>query len=244
MSKPPGYETAWIRDDAALRAKAKNAPPRIKRLIDRDRQRRGLPPLWDAVELRSRIRPTGLVAVIGCASPGLSVPVAAALDGELVPERVEPAAYAASVQAAKLGKATVELVDGHWPGAAVLATTADGSLVLHNDSTTGLVLRANLHVREHAEFLADVYAGLVGLSISFRPRRMAIEREHGRRVRVVREIELVDVAALREHRNQGQPAYRHARLYAALADDPAAVRRARERAICHALAAVYKPRGR
>jgi hypothetical protein len=89
-----------------------------------------------------------------------------------------------------------------------------------------------------------VYAGLVGLSISFRPRRMSVEREAGRRVRVIRELELVNVAALREYKEQGQPAYRHAKLYAALADDPAAVRVARERAIAHGLQAVYRRRGR
>lgn len=244
MIRPRDYETAWIGDDAALRSKARNAPPRLKLLIDRDRQRRGLMPLWDYNELRSRMRPSGLVAVIGCASPGLSVPVAAALDGELAPERVEPSAYAASIRDAERGVIDVKLVDGHWRGAAVLASTDTETLKLSSNNSTGLVLRADLHVRDHAEFIADVYAGRVGLSISFKPRRMSIEREHGRRVRVIRELDLVDVAALRQHKNQGQPAYRHAKLYAALADDHAAVRRAREQAIRHALTAVYRPRGR
>lgn len=244
MSKPRGYEIAATNNDATLRSKCRNAPPRIKLLVDRGRQRHGLPPLWDAVELRSRMRPSGLVAVFGCASPGVSVPVAAALDGELVPERVEPSAYADSIRDAERGVIDVKLVDGHWPGAAVLASTDDETLKLSSNDSTGLVLRANLHVREHSEFLADVYAGRVGLSISFRPRRMAVERENGRRVRVIRELDLVDVAAIREHKEQGRPAYRHARLYAALADDPAAVRRAREQAIRYALAGVYKPRGR
>ena len=244
MSKPPGYETAAANEDAALRSKCRNAPPRIKLLIDTGRQRRGLPPLWDGNELRSRITPSGLVAVFGCAAPGVSVPVAAALDGELVPERVEPSAYAASIRDAERGVIEVRLVDGHSPGAAVLASTDAETLKLSSNGSTGLVLRASLRVGEHSEFLADVYAGRVGLSLSFRPRRMSIEREHGRRVRVIREIELVDVAAIRQHLSQGQPAYRHARLYAALADDLAAVRRAREQAIRHALTAVYKPRGR
>lgn len=227
-----------------LRVKTRAAPESIKRSIDCYRRAQGLLPLWGLPERRSRKRPSGLVAVIGCASPGLSVPVAAALDGELVPERVAPSAFAASIQAAKAGTAAVELVDGHWIGAAVLARTADGSLTLHNNEHTGLVLRANLHVREHPEFLADVYAGRVGLSISFRPKRMSIVRERGRRVRVIHELELVDVAALRPHKNQGSPAYPAARLFAALADDEAGVRRARERAIRHALTAVYSPRGR
>lgn len=244
MSKPPGYETAAANNDAALRAKARNAPPRIKLLLDRGRQCRGLPPLWDHKELRARMRPSGLVAVFGCASPGLSVPVATALDGEFVPERVLPSAYAASIRDAEFGKIEIKLVDGHGQGAAVLASTDTDTLSLSSNDSTGLVLRANLNVRDHAEFLADVYSGRVGLSISFRPRRMAVESEGGRRVRVIRELELVDVAALRQHLNQGQPAYRHARLYAALADDLAAVRRAREQAIRHALAGVYKPRGR
>ena len=42
MSKPPGYETAAANEDAALRSKCRNAPPRIKLLIDTGRQRRGL----------------------------------------------------------------------------------------------------------------------------------------------------------------------------------------------------------
>jgi hypothetical protein len=244
MIYPPGYETAGVGDDVALRTKARNAPPRIKLLIDAGRQRRGLSPLWDGKELRSRITPSGRVAVIGCASPGTSVPVAAALDGELVPERVEPAAYAASIAAAGRGAIDVELVDGHGEGAAVLATTGDDSLRLSCNGSTGLVIRADLHCREHSEFLADVYAGLVGLSIMFKPRRMAIRRVSGRRVRVIDELELVNVAALRKHRDQGEPAYKHARLFAALADDPAAVRQAREKAIAHALVAVYRLRGR
>lgn len=237
--RPPAYETNRLGSCAELRAKTANAPLVVKLGIDRERERRGLDRLWS--ELRSK--PTGLVAVVGCASPGVSVPVAAALDGELVPERVLPSAYAASVRAAKLGTSHVELVDGHWPDADVLATTADGSLVLSNNDSTGLVVRANLDVGRHTEFLADVYAGLVGLSISFRPRRMAIERENGRRIRVIRELELQDVAALRDHRDQGRPAY-PTKLFAALADDAAAVRRARQRAIRHALTAVYSPRGR
>jgi len=244
VSKPPGYEIAAANDDAALRSKCRNAPPRVKLDIDAYRQRRGQPPLWDHRELRSRMRPSGLVAVFGCASPGLSTPVAAALDGELVPERVEPSAYAASIRDAQRGVIEVRLVDGHKQGAAVLASTDADTLKLSSNDSTGLVLRATLHVGKHAEFLADVYAGRVGLSISFQPRRMAVAREHGRRVRVIRELNLVDVATIREHKGQGRPAYRHAKLYAALADDPAAVRRARERAIRHALTAVYRPRGR
>jgi hypothetical protein len=244
VSYPPGYETAGIGDDAALRAKARNAPARIKLLIDAGRQRRGLPPLWDGKELRSRITPSGRVYVFGCTSPGVSVPVAAALDGELVPERVLPSAYAASVRDAKLGKIEVSLVDGHGEEAAVLATTDNDSLVLSCNDTTGLVIRASLHVRDHAEFLADVYASRVGLSISFVPKRMAVERENGCRVRIVRELSLVNVATIREHKEQGRPAYRHAKLFAALADNPAAVRRARERAIVSGLQAVYGRRGR
>lgn len=244
MSKPPGYEIAAANDDAALRSKCRNAPAKIKLVIDQGRLRRGLPPLWDARELRSTLRPSGLVAVIGCASPGVSVPVAAALDGEVVPERVLPSAYAGSIRAAKLGRAAVELVDGHGDDARVLANTDDDSLVLSNNSTTGLVVRANLHVRDHAELLADVYAGRAGLSISFAPRRMSIVRERGRRVRVVEELELVDVAVIRAGRDQGVPAYRYARLFGAMADDVAAVRRASQRAIRHALDGVFKSPGR
>jgi len=239
---PPGHETVRLGVDAEIRAKARNAPLSVKLGIDQDRQRRGLAPLW--AELRHDKRPTGRVYVFGVTSPGLSVPVATALDGELVPERVVPAAYAASIRDAKRGTIGVDLVDGHDVGADVLATTDDDSLTLSSNDSTGLVIRASLNVQKHAEFLADVYAGLVGLSISFRPRRMAIEREGGRRVRVIRELELVNVAALRKHKEQGQPAYRHAKLYAALADDPLAVRRARERAIAHALQAVYRRRER
>jgi hypothetical protein len=234
VSKPAGYERSGVADEAELRTKTQHAPLVVKLGIDRDRERRGLPPLWR--ECRSK--PTGRVYVFGCAAPGVSVPVAAALDGELVPERVLSSAYAVSIRDAKLGKIEVSLVDGHGQGAAVLATTDDDSLVLSCNDITGLVIRASLHVREHAEFLADVYGGRVGLSISFRPRRMAIEQD--RRVRVVSELELVNVAAIREHKEQGRPAYRHARLYAALADDPAAVRRARTRAIAQGLAAIYK----
>lgn len=238
MIYPAGYETVRLGVEAELRAKARNAPVSVKLGIDRDRQRRGLAPLW--AELRSTSRPTGRVFVFGCAAPGVSVPVAAALDGELVPERVVPSAYAGSIRDAKHGKIEVSLVDGHGQGAAVLATTDADSLVLSCNDTTGLVVRASLNVREHAEFLADVYGGRVGLSISFLPRRMAIEHEQGRRVRVIRELELVNVAAIREHKEQGQPAYRHAKLYAALADDPVAVRRARTRAIASGIQAVYR----
>jgi HK97 family phage prohead protease len=192
--------------DSELRERCRNAPLHIKRSMDAARIARGSRPLWGNAASRASkpaARPTHCT-LTGYVTPGLSVPVAAATDGLKLPERFAPGAFRASLKAIAEGREFVILHDGH--DGAGIASTDIGTLTLAADDTLGLRMQAVVPLdAAHDRLIRDARNGKVSLSVGFRPRRVEIVREAGRRVRVVHEADVHHVALIREH--QGRAAY-------------------------------------
>ena len=197
--------------DAEIRERARNAPEAIKRSMDAARVARGARPLWGSAASRSvkpaatvkRAPPTH-VTLTGYVTPGLSTPVVAGTDGLKLPERFAPGAFRASLRAIADGQEFVILQDGH-DGAGIAATDV-GTLTLAADDTLGLRMTAVIdNTPANKRLVYDTASGKVSLSVGFRPRRVEIVREAGRRVRLVHEADVHHVALIREH--QGRAAY-------------------------------------
>jgi hypothetical protein len=91
--------------------------------------------------------------------------------------------------------------DGH-----TLAASDDGTLTLAADDTLGLRMTAVIgNTAANKRLVLDTASGKVSLSVGFKPRRVEIVREAGRRVRVVHEADVHHVALIRPH--QGRAAY-------------------------------------
>lgn len=224
--------------DAGVRLAARNAPPNVKRAIDRERQRRGLAPLWH-VEHRSRDAASGYVVLVGACCPGRSAPVTAGTDGLHIPEEIAADAFTHSLRCIKALAAVVELEAGH--GGEVIASTADGTLDFTSSGHTGLMAVARVKLsRLNSRMLAAALTGKMGLSVSMLPRRMEIVKRNGKSVRMIREVELRAVAALWDAAEHGKACYPAARVYAAFESDKRAVRRAMRRAGIEANTAVLK----
>ena len=192
--------------DAEVRERARNAPDAIKRSMDAARIARGAKPLWGNAASRS-VKPAATAThctFVGYICPGTSCPVAAASDGLRLPERIDPSAFRESLKAISEGKDFVMLRDGH--DGETIAATANGTLRLAADDSLGLRLAAVIPIdAKHERLVRDARNGKVSLSVGFRPRRMEIVREAGRRVRLVHEADVHHVALIRDH--QGLAAY-------------------------------------
>jgi hypothetical protein len=236
-------------DDEA-RERCRSAPAHIRRSIDNHREARGLRRLWtpdgkhpaSATPARLKTEPAipDRVLLVGVCAPGLSaVPVRVATDGELLRERITPAAFEGVVRAVKAGASVVRLTDGH--GGDTLADTKTGTLQLAVDGVAGLIIQAVVPVKSlHRQLLADAFDGWCGLSIGLRPARMHLKRENGERVRVVQELAALDhVAVIRAYAGQGEPCYR-TKVFAALTSDQQAMKMARAKAVVAALEDILK----
>jgi len=194
--------------DDEIRERARNAPEAIKRSMDAARVARGARPLWGSAASRSvkpaaTVKPTH-VTLTGYVTPGLSTPVVAGTDGLKLPERFAPGAFRASLKAIAEGQEFVILHDGH-DGAGIAATDT-GTLTLAADDSLGLRMQTVIPIdAKHERLVRDARNGKVSLSVGFRPRRVEIVREAGRRVRLVHEADVHHVALIREH--QGKAAY-------------------------------------
>ena len=197
--------------DAEIRERARNAPEAIKRSMDAARIARGVRPLWGSAASRAskpaaavKRAPPSHVTLTGYVTPGLSTPVVAGTDGLKLPERFAPGAFRASLKAIAEGQEFVILHDGH-DGAGIAATDT-GTLTLAADDSLGLRMQTVIPIdAKHERLVRDARNGKVSLSVGFRPRRVEIVREAGRRVRVVHEADVHHVALIREH--QGKAAY-------------------------------------
>lgn len=214
--------------DAAVRAATRNAPPAVKRHIDRVRRAEGRAPLW-ADELRSAERASGrrqrvddLLAnsntagiLVGAACPGLSIPVACAHDGRTIPELIAVDAFRFSLLDIRAGRKNVWLANGHTTDA--VAHTGDGTLRVWADDEVGLMVEARLPATDDGRSIAaEARMGKVGLSIGFRPQRMREIKVRGKWVRHVAEATLSHVALCRP--GVATAAYRAARVYHAWGD--------------------------
>jgi len=201
----------------------RNAPPHIKRLIDEQRRRHGMAPLWN-LEHRSQARAAHIVMVGACA-PGISSPVYCANDGLRLVEMVAPSAYEHSLRLVKARAVNVELLAGHQ--GEVIADTKSGGLQFISGAGTGLMMVARVPIKSmNARMLAHALGGSMRLSIGFVPRRTEIIKHNGRRVRSFREIELHHVAALWDKAKHGVPCFTDAKVFAAFEHDERAVRQA------------------
>lgn len=224
--------------DAAVRVATRNAPAHVKRAIDRERQRHGQAPLWN-IEQRSRKPVPDTIVLVGACCPGRSSPVTAATDGLHLPEEIAADAFEHSLRCITARAVTVELESGH--GGAAIASTADGTLAFTTSGHTGLMAVARVKVsRLTSEMLAAAIRGKMGLSVSMLPRRIEIVTRNGKRVRLIREVELKALAALWNVFDHGKACYPAARMYAAFECDKRAVRRAMRLAGIHANTAVLK----
>lgn len=191
--------------DSELRERCRNAPLHIKRSMDAARVARGARPLWASKPAAAVKRaPPSHVTLTGYVTPGLSTPVVAGTDGLKLPERFAPGAFRASLKAIAEGQEFVILHDGH-DGAGIAATDT-GTLTLAADDSLGLRMQTVIPIdAKHERLVRDARNGKVSLSVGFRPRRVEIVREAGRRVRLVHEADVHHVALIREH--QGRAAY-------------------------------------
>lgn len=221
-----------------VRLAARNAPANVKRAIDRQRQRYGMAPLWH-IEHRSKAAASEWCVLVGACAPGRSSPVTTATDGLNIPEEIAPNAFEHSLRLIKARAATVELEAGH--GGPAVASTADGTLGITSSEGTGLMIVARVRLtRDNTAMLAAAMRGRMGLSLSMLPRRMDIVKRSGKRVRVIREVELRAVAALWDAAEHGKACYPAARVFAAFESDKRGVRRAMRAAGIHANTAVLK----
>jgi hypothetical protein len=236
--QPREYWAGQADTDERVRVASRNAPASIKRSIDRERQRQGLAPLWN-VEQRSRQPLPDTIVLVGGCCPGRSAPVTAGTDGLHLPEEIAANAFDHSLRMIKAKAATVEMEAGH--GGEAIASTADGTLAFTSSEHTGLMAVARVKVsRLTSEMLAAAIRGRMGLSVSMLPRRVEIVKRNGKRVRVIREVELKALAALWDAGEHGKACYPAARMYAAFENDKRAVRRAMRLAGIHANTAVLK----
>lgn len=224
--------------DHRVRMAARNAPANVKRAIDRTRGRYGMAPLWH-VERRSQQAASDWCVLVGACAPGRSSPVIAATDGLHIPEEIAPDAFEHSLRCIKARAATVELESGH--GGVVIASTANGTLAFTASHGTGLMCVARVRLtRANTSMLAAAMRGRMGLSVSMLPKRVEIVKRNGKRVRVIREVELRAVAALWDTAEHGKACYPAARVWAAFESDTRGVRRAMRAAGIHANTAVLK----
>jgi phage head maturation protease len=232
--------------DEELRERAATAPAHIKRSIDNYREARGMRRLWGrAGESAARRTTTGpkdvprttRLLVVGFVAPGVSAhKTVVATDGLLLPERIQPGAFNATLREVAAGKRVVTLHDGH--DGEELATTEDGTLMLAVDDTAGLVVQAVFDDASYRRALmADCFCGKVGLSVGVIPQRISIGKHRGKQTRSIDEGTLHHVALIRE--DQGKPAYR-TKVFAAFLDDAEAVKIARARAAVAALEVVLR----
>jgi hypothetical protein len=233
--------SGWIPDsdslDNSARVAARNAPARIKQLIDRGRQRNGMQPLWP--ELRSAVTSTGHIVIVGACCPGRSQPVTVATDGLHIGEEIMPTAFDHSLRCIKARSTDVVMEAGH--GGYVLASTADGTLQFMSSEGTGLMLIARVKtLRMNADMLAHAMAGKMGLSVTMIPRRMEVVKRNGKSVRLIHEVHLRAVAALWRPIEHGRACYPAAKAYAAFEHDKAGVRAAMRRAGIEANTAMLK----
>jgi HK97 family phage prohead protease len=225
--------------DAEIRERARNAPDAIKRGMDAQRIARGEKPLWEKRAATVKAAPPSHVTLSGYVTPGTSVPVAAATDGLRLPERFAPGAFRASLKAIAEGRELVILRDGH--DGQTLAASDDGTLTLAADDTLGLRMTAVIgNTAATKRLVLDTAMGKVSLSVGFKPRRVEIVREAGRRVRVVHEADVHHVALIRPH--QGKAAY-PSRVRAVMGRGEAAAAIGRGKAFIDAVRAVMKQEG-
>lgn len=232
------WQVAEINGEKAVRAATRNAPAWAIRMINRERRAEGRASL-PVPEVRSRKPVCDTMVLVGACCPGRSMPVMAGTDGLRLPEQIATDAFRHSLRCIKARAVTVEMEAGH--GGEMIASTADGTLDFTASEHTGLMCVARVKVRSmHTEMLAAAIRGTLGLSVSMVPRRIEVVRHNGRRLRVIREVELKAVAALWRPADHGQACYPAAKVYAAFENDKRAVRRAMKLATIHANTAVLK----
>lgn len=168
----------------------------------------------------------------GVAAPATSEEIPTGRNRVLSRERIEPRAFAASVDAINRGHHDITLTDGH--GGCVLASTADGTLRVECRPAVGLVVTARVACGYRQALLEDVLQSKAGLSCEFTAHDESVVQDaHGRSVRIVRDASLVGVALIRpEH---GRPAYA-TRVVAIDAQADNAEREARSKAITNGMA--------
>ena len=231
--------------DDRIRQRARNAPAAIKRSMDAARAARGALPLWEKASKRSArppVRPTAAkVVLFGHCTPGTSLPVKAATDGLLLPERFERGAFRSSLAAVAAGTAVVELRDGH--DGRVVATTSDGTLLLTADTEAGIAIEGTItNSVGSRRLIAEAFSGAVGLSVGFRPRRVEIVGTGARRVRVIHEASVHHIALIRPEHG-GVPAY-PSRVRACMGTSSTRIAIGRGRAFIDAMRELLRQEGR
>jgi hypothetical protein len=157
--------------------------------------------------------------VVGLVCPGVSNPVRAAGDLQLLPERVAPNAWRSYLQDVADGKAVCELQSGHY--GPVVASTRDGTMVLSADLVEGLQIECTFTVGGteaalHRRIRDNPKA--IGLSCDLVPVRWHHEQRDGKTVRVVDECRLQSHVAVMLPGQGTGAAYTLSRV-AAVADD-------------------------
>lgn len=232
------WEVAELDREHAIRVATRNAPAWVIRRMNAERRAAGLEPL-PLREQRSRRAAPDTIVLVGACCPGRSSPVTAGTDGLHLPEQIATDAFEHSLRTIRAKAAVIELEAGH--GGPAIASTADDTLAFTSSGHTGLMAVARVKVsRLNSDMLAAAIRGRMGLSVSMVPRRVEIVRHNGRRVRIIREVELKALAALWEPEQHGKACYPAARMYAAFENDTRAVRRAMKLAGIHANTAVLK----
>ncbi len=210
--------------DEMIRSKLRNAPEAIKRDFDRERERRGLSPLFAAERAASAVaappaaKPPRMIRVksdrvlVGVAAPGLSRPVAVKTDPQIVCERVLPSAWACVERDLRAGK-HFEIVDGH-----------DGSLIARSDSADfRWSIDPKIGLRFELRHSGDVltWPARCHCSIGLRPTKF--EHRFVRGKGLVREIVAMrlDHLAILTAANRQTPAYPLARVISAPPDQAA-----------------------
>jgi HK97 family phage prohead protease len=186
-------------------SRVNETPEAIKRSMDAARVASGAKPLWGNAASRS-VKPAAAAThctLAGYVTPGLSTPVVAGTDGLRLPKRFALGAFRASLKAHPERQEFVILHDGH-DGAGIAATDND-TLTLAADDSLGLRMQTVIPIdAKHERLVRDARNGKVSLSVGFRPRRVEIVREAGRRVCVVREADVHHVALIREHQGKAE----------------------------------------
>jgi hypothetical protein len=215
--------TTTAAPEEMIRSKLRNAPEAIKRDFDRERERRGLSPLFaveraaSAVAAPPAAKPPRMIrlnlqrVLVGVAAPGLSKPAPIKGDEKIVPERIMPSAWACVERDLRAGK-HFPILDGH--AGAVIGTTDSPRFTWSIDPKIGLRFTLQ-HSGEGTAWPAGGFC-----SIGMRARRWEHRFAAGGFVREIHEMSLAHIAILTPV-NRAAPCYPLARVRSVKPDQAA-----------------------
>lgn len=231
----------WVDPVVALpadqsRLATRRAPATVRAAIDRQREQRGLSPLFSGGGATATLPPPAkrdtagkryCGTLVGLACPGRSNPVRTRNDGELVKEVILADAFSESIKEARSGGRAISLKLGHATDAAVLASTSavagcEASMRFINHGWRGPVVIAHLEDtpsnRKLLERALKAKPHEFGLSVEFTSVEQCVGDVCGERTRVIHRG-LLQAVALLTPDSGDRPAYRTSRVVALRSTD-------------------------